>query len=292
VIKLKSLLTEGREKSNCWISPFGRIIPVTDTHATMAGKILPSDKDPIMELWKKGYLRVTWMYDGALVAHNEVRPPNEKQVAVLKDIALEGEHSKVEFDSGGDKPRILWSEFDILQEILADIPDYAKRVEAGRKIENNIINSLRQMGYTIEDPTEHEDKIQKIDGWWIGERYERYPIQIKFRESGDDILLEMMRNIDRNVLGRDMKGESSLYIVANRKGETKMFLTDDIKKFAKKIMNDVFEDLKTRPGRSFWEGPGWQVRIQCYKHSGERKLMGYFSPDLFKKINSWNLNIF
>ena len=41
VIRLKDILMEGRERSNCWISPSGRIIPVTDTHATTAFKISP-----------------------------------------------------------------------------------------------------------------------------------------------------------------------------------------------------------------------------------------------------------
>ena len=67
-----------------------------------------------MDLWNRGYLRVTWMYDGTLMAHNEVKFPTEKQLSVLKDMAIEGDHEKIVFD-GGDKEKILWSQFDTLQ---------------------------------------------------------------------------------------------------------------------------------------------------------------------------------
>lgn len=116
MIKLKQLLKEGREKSHCWLSPSGRIIPVRDTHDTTARKLIPSSKDPMIDLWKQGYQRVTYMYGGVLIAHNEFQPPNDIQKSVLKNIAIEGDHEKVEFDGGEEKPYIIWSVNDQLEE--------------------------------------------------------------------------------------------------------------------------------------------------------------------------------
>ncbi len=127
VIKLKSILTEGRENSNCWMAPSGKSIPVKDTHMTTAMEILPKWRedriDPMMELWKKGYLRVTYMYDGSLLVNNEVHPPNERQMAALKNLAIEGEHTKITWDKGDDE-KILWTYQDTLQEVMKDNVEY------------------------------------------------------------------------------------------------------------------------------------------------------------------------
>jgi len=120
MIKLKSLLTEGRENSNCWLSPAGRVIPVEDTHSTTAiriGKVLGYRRgEELEELFHRGYQRVTWMYDGSLLVNNPIKPPNEKQISKLKDIAVEGNHQTIEYDNEHDKPKILWSYQDVLQE--------------------------------------------------------------------------------------------------------------------------------------------------------------------------------
>lgn len=115
MIKLKKLIQENRTKSHCWLSPSGRIIPVKNTHDFTARQLIPLSKDPMIDLWKKGYQRVTFMYDGSLISHNEFLPPNDKQKDILKNIAIEGEHDKVEFDGGEQKPYIIWSANDQLE---------------------------------------------------------------------------------------------------------------------------------------------------------------------------------
>ncbi len=84
------------------------------------------NQDPFDVLWKQGYLRITYTYDGTLIAHNEKRPPNEKQMAALKDIALEGEHSKIEWDRG-DGLKLLWTPHDPLQEVKNSEIEYVGR---------------------------------------------------------------------------------------------------------------------------------------------------------------------
>lgn len=119
MIILKQLINENRERSHCWMSPSGKIIPVTDTHMTTAIQLIPNWKeqrlDPMAELWKKGYLRVTYMYDGSLMVNNEKQLPTEKQMSILKQIAMEDGHDKIIFDNG-EENKTLWSNQDQLEE--------------------------------------------------------------------------------------------------------------------------------------------------------------------------------
>lgn len=119
VISLKKILLETRESSHCWLSPTGKIIPVDNTHDFTARRILSFDPkfkqhhDALMLLWKKGYIRVTYMYDGSLIANNEVLPPNDIQKRILIKLAQDGNHEKVVYDRG-DKDFILWTINDTL----------------------------------------------------------------------------------------------------------------------------------------------------------------------------------
>jgi GNAT superfamily N-acetyltransferase len=152
VIKLKNILTEGRERSHGWMSPSGRMIAVDDTHMATAIQLIPNwqaDKlDPMYELWKKGYLRVTYMYDGSLIAHNEIRRPNAKQLVELKNMALEGKHRKIVWDDGADE-HILWSEQDVLQEMSKGETEFVGPDEVGYDYYDDLNRIERESGIRI-----------------------------------------------------------------------------------------------------------------------------------------------
>lgn len=112
MIKLKNILLEYRKNSNSWIAPNGQIFPVRDTHDTTARYMEKRSSDPMMTLWEKGYMRVTYMHNGTLFVHNEAgKFPTNKQMSILKDIAIEGEHPKINFDNG-TKEYTIWSNID------------------------------------------------------------------------------------------------------------------------------------------------------------------------------------
>ena len=68
------------------------------------------------------------------------------------------------------------------------------RVRHGKKIEEKIKEALRTIGkLTIEDPNNNEDLYCKIDAWLVGVNG-RVPIQIKYRESDEDILFEIYKD--------------------------------------------------------------------------------------------------
>lgn len=159
VIKLKNILIEGRERSHGWMGPSGRMINVDDTHMSKAMELVPNwkrdNQDPFEVLWEQGFLRVTYMYDGTLIAHNEKRPPNERQMAALKDMAIEGDHSQIEWD-GGDRQKLLWTDQDALQESLDDVEfvgrddvDYDYYSDLNRIEKESGINILRDKEVSV-----------------------------------------------------------------------------------------------------------------------------------------------
>ncbi len=117
--------------------------------------------------------------------------------------------------------------------------DEETRVMLGKVLESNLIKKLIPLG-DIEVPTIQEDMYQKIDGFITFKDPElksqfpnRTSIQIKKRtQSGNDIVFEVKKDFDRDITGRDMKGESVLYIVGQQDGTIGIFLTKYLKQIA------------------------------------------------------------
>lgn len=170
--------------------------------------------------------------------------------------------------------------------------DYDKRVDAGKRVEKKILDALRSKGIKIEDPTSNQDMIDKIDGWWSGKNGQKYPVQVKFRQSGNDILFEVVKDFDRNIPGRDMKSKSVLYLVSDKTGKTRLYHTDVIKKKAQEVLKIVQDDLKQNPRQDRWSGSGWEAKMQYDASNGNKKLMAYFNSNSFNILATWDLDIY
>jgi hypothetical protein len=176
--------------------------------------------------------------------------------------------------------------------MLANISNYSDRIEAGKRVEHSILNGLRQKGIKIEDPTVQQDKYDKIDGWWVDTKGKKYPVQVKFRQSGDDILFELIKDIDRDIPGRDIISKAILYLVADRSGTTRLFHTQPIKDKAQQVLKMIEKEMETDPQKTEWSGPGWQAKLQVDRAHGQRKVIAYFRPTSFNALATWNLNIY
>lgn len=170
--------------------------------------------------------------------------------------------------------------------------DYDKRVDAGKRVEKQILDALRAKGIEIDDPTSSQDMIDKIDGWWLGKNGKRYSVQVKFRQSGNDILFEIVKDFNRNILGRDMKSKSVLYLVSDKHGKTRLYHTDAIKNKAQEVLKVVQDDLKQNPMQDHWSGNGWEAKMQYDSSHGNKKLMAYFNPNAFNVLSTWDLNLY
>jgi hypothetical protein len=175
--------------------------------------------------------------------------------------------------------------------MLATTTNYSQRIAGGKKIEHKIIDALRALGYTIDDPTPSQDMHDKIDGWWHGTKGGLFPLQIKFRETGDDILFELIADVDRKIEGRDMKSKATVYLIADRMGITRMLLIKPIKELAAKLLARFEKDVQEKPYSTYWEGDGWEMRLQYDRAHGQRKVVAYFSPRLFEILKTWNLKL-
>ena len=175
--------------------------------------------------------------------------------------------------------------------MLATTADYSQRIDAGKKVESKILDALRKLGHSIDNPTADQDKWEKIDGWWHGTKGGLFPIQVKFRETGDDILFELIKDIDKKIQGRDIISKAVVYLVTDRSGTTRMILTKPIKEKAAELLKIAEKDMANDPYKTFWRGDKWEMRMQVDHAHGQRKLVAYFKPELFDILKTWNLQI-
>lgn len=169
----------------------------------------------------------------------------------------------------------------------ADTTNYTQRVAAGRSVERHIISQLRAQGVNLLDATDREDMYDKIDVWMLGENGIKHSLQIKYREGGDDILVEIIKDIDMNIPGRDMQSKAEFYLIVNRSGEGRLFETKDIKQLAQNLL-EYFESVKSSTTNDRWKNTGWELKVTRDRAHGNRKLMGYFVPAFFKVSKLWN----
>lgn len=166
--------------------------------------------------------------------------------------------------------------------MLNTITDYSSRIAAGKAKEALIIDELRIKGLNIELPTASQDKYDKIDGFFItAKTQKRLSFQLKFRESGDDVIFEIIKDWDNNIEGRDLISKAEVYIIVDRHGKVNMYSTKLIKDKAKELL-----DLADSNPKENQEGNGWQMKFTIDKATGSTKLMAYLKPTLFPSFFS------
>lgn len=142
-----------------------------------------------------------------------------------------------------------------------------ERVKHGKNREAQIADALiEQCGVKLEDATDVEDKTFKVDRWLV-EGTKRTAVQIKYRETGDDLLFEVFDRFTawhsrENKIGRDMKGNSKLYAVLRQDRKTVVMTHVDV---AKKIISDMQRAAQVI-GWTKDEGP--QRKVLKYNKNG------------------------
>jgi hypothetical protein len=98
----------------------------------------------------------------------------------------------------------------------------ARRVRDGKRREAQIANALReQHGLDLRRPTDSEDRYEKIDRWLVTGDGRRLAVQVKYRQTGEDLLVEVYDkwygwDDPKNKVGRDVTSpacHASLYAV-------------------------------------------------------------------------------
>jgi hypothetical protein len=160
--------------------------------------------------------------------------------------------------------------------------DLKNRVAYGKSIEKQIFDGLVKCGLKLEEPTTGQDIYDKIDGWWITGGAKK-PIQIKYRDTGEDILFEVEKDIDNGIPGRDMIGKAEYYAVLNKMGGTiVMVRVSEAKEIIYKMQEQArkfgFDD------RGNFRMGGAMLRVRPDPRSGQNKLMAYIPIKMFKQV--------
>jgi hypothetical protein len=171
---------------------------------------------------------------------------------------------------------------------MKDTADMAfdDRIAKGKGVELLIVAELRKQGVVFINPTPDEDMHQKIDGWIIGEDGVRRSVQIKYREKGDDIIIEIIKDINRNLPGRDILSKADLYLLVNRLGEGRLFDNIPLKEMALKMLK-YYHAVKEMAWTEEWSSNEWDLKLRNDRSHGNKKLIGFIDPSYFKVLQQW-----
>lgn len=132
---------------------------------------------------------------------------------------------------------------------IKDLPTKL-RVNIGKQFENEIIQKLKTLG-EVQLPSLQQDTRFKLDGFisFTDPRFvcfkQSVAIQIKQRvQTGDDVIFEVRKDFDADIIGRDLLGASEIYVVSNRQGEIGIFRTSLLKELVSNLLLKDTEKLK------------------------------------------------
>ena len=108
-----------------------------------------------------------------------------------------------------------------------------ERLMHGWKAEDEIIAVLQKMVGPFRRPkggqVSFADTQEKIDGYLTFPTGKELSVQIKTRQSGGDILVEVWKDYERGAEGRDMKSKAAVYVVRDLSGRLIMVRTEHVK---------------------------------------------------------------
>jgi hypothetical protein len=152
-----------------------------------------------------------------------------------------------------------------------------ERVQIGKEEELKILHQMQDQGIPVTEATEREDKISKIDAWWLMKAGQpAVGLQIKYRETGDDILFEAMLDIDKRVEGRDMRGRADYYLSVDRKGSGAIVRMSDLKGRIQRCLAEF--DLNGIQDKEFPE-EGVSLKIRTDPYHGQRKCIAFVKKE-------------
>lgn len=176
--------------------------------------------------------------------------------------------------------------------------DSRDRVRHGRRREGQIADALRdQVGLSLQEPSEYEDKQRKIDRWLVQDG-KRTAVQIKYRETGDDLLVEVFDKWGGwdhpiNKVGRDMIGDARLYAVLRQDRQTVvMVATATLKKIVADMLAmamqfgwTVDNGPQSKTLRYSKSGGRCELKVQRDPRDGRTKMVAYIPASVLEMEN-------
>jgi hypothetical protein len=176
--------------------------------------------------------------------------------------------------------------------MLAD-KDNNARIHSGKKVESIIIDKLSKNGFNITKASDSDDMIKKVDVW-IKQGNEKVGVQIKFRETGKDILFEVFDtfyqfNDIRNKSGRDMIGHAQKYAVLIDK---KIVIVN--KNEAQSAINDMILEARCNGWKNKTvylkdKGCELQLKLTTDHSDGRQKVIAFIPVEYFSTTQNISL---
>ena len=175
--------------------------------------------------------------------------------------------------------------------------DARQRVDAGKKVEQKIIEILNKAGLNLSNPTNSEDILNKVDAWVDNGKNGKTGIQIKFRETGNDLLFEVYDtfvgfNHPNNKLGRDLKGDAKLYAVLIKQ---KILMVE--KRQAEEVIQEMLDEARCNGWSErnqssqtlYYESNNHelQLKLQSDPSDGRKKIVAYIPREFFSNCKSY-----
>jgi hypothetical protein len=165
-----------------------------------------------------------------------------------------------------------------------------QRVATGKGYEAKIIQKLASGGLKITPVTGRQDMFDKIDGIWENGPAGSGGMQIKYRDSGYDILMEVRKG---NNPGRDMVGKSVYYCVVPKDGEfAYIFKTMDLKKLVQDALTELQGDGGFGGQREFRSSDQVELRQTRDPADNTPKIMAFIPIDVPTPLKRQRVNLF
>ena len=152
-----------------------------------------------------------------------------------------------------------------------------ERLERGWAMEREIREDLELLVGPFLPSGETEDCEDKIDGYLRMPSGRRMAVQLKARENGSDIIVEVMRDGEP---GRDMVTMAELYIVRDMDGAIHLIRVDDVKFRIGRLMH-AFKRLGGRFDRRGWFRSRYGSLRLCRSDRGGEKVVAFINPEMF-----------
>jgi hypothetical protein len=154
----------------------------------------------------------------------------------------------------------------------------SQRVQRGKKMEERIIDAMRLANISVQLATEQEDQFQKIDGWLDGKG-----LQIKYRETGDDILFEVYKDWTKCIEGRDLIGQADLYACVNRSGQGIIVPTAEIKALVRAAIPVV-------RAQGYYKEGGLDIKLRPDAYHGQLKCVAFIDWNRLTILQRFNVH--
>lgn len=165
-----------------------------------------------------------------------------------------------------------------------------QRLETGKGYEAKIIQKLNQAGIKISPVTARQDMHDKIDGIWENGPAGAGPIQLKYRDSGYDIGMEVQKG---GKPGRDMVGKSIYYGVVPKDGEfIYIYKTADLKGLVTSALQELESDGGFGGQREFRSKDQVELRQTRDPADNTPKIMAFIPIDVPTPVKRNRVNLF